>query len=144
MNAATARRRRAPSDEVFLVERVLHVNDLDLQPSNQLIDLNRRLPLCFLLLNLNGCSDNGLLLAADFSFQDLDALLVLVKFTQSLLVHALDLAHHVLICLLLIMVMMHVMMLAHYVIESIEIGILFSINDLGLHCFLAARAHADL
>jgi hypothetical protein len=42
------------------------------------------------------------------------------------------------------MVMMHVMMLAHNVIESIEIGILFSINHLRLYSFLAARAHADL
>jgi hypothetical protein len=68
MNAGTASRRRAPSNEVLLVERVLHVDDFDLQSTNQLIDLNRSLPLCFLLLNLNGCSYCGLLLAADFSF----------------------------------------------------------------------------
>lgn len=84
------------------------------------------------------------MLAADFSFQDLNALFVLVKFTQSLLVHTVDLTQHVFICLLLNMVMMHVMMLAHNVIESIEIGILFGLNHLGLYSFLAARAHADL
>jgi hypothetical protein len=55
-----------------------------------------------------------------------------------------DLAHHVLICLLLNLVMMDMIMLAHYIIESIEIGILLSIYDLSLYSFLAARTHADL
>ena len=142
MYAPAASRRRAPCNEVLLVERVLHVDYLDLQASNQLIDLDRCLPVCFLLLHLDGCPNNGLLLAADFSFQHLDALLLLVKFTKSLLVHALDLAHHILICLLLTM---HVMMLAHNVIESIESGIFFSLEeDFGLQCFLTARAHGDL
>ena len=36
------------------------------------------------------------------------------------------------------------MMLAHNIIESIEIGILFCLDNLGLHSFLAARTHADL
>ena len=98
MNAAAARWRGAPSNKVLLVERVLHVDDLDLQPSNQLIDLDRGLLVCFLLLHLDGRPNNGLLLAADFSFEYLDALLVLVKLTKSLLVHALYLAHHILIC----------------------------------------------
>jgi hypothetical protein len=40
--------------------------------------------------------------------------------------------------------MMHMIMLAHYVIESIEIGILLSIYHFSLNCFLAASAHADL
>ena len=98
VNAAAARWRGTPSNKVLLVERVLHVDDLDLQPSNQLIDLDRGLLVCFLLLHLDGRPNNGLLLAADFSFEYLDALLVLVKLTKSLLVHALYLAHHILIC----------------------------------------------
>ena len=40
---------------------------------------------------------------------------------------------------------MHVMMVAHYVIESVNLRILLSLEeDLGLQCFLAARAHAYL
>lgn len=81
MYAPAASRRRAPSNEVLLVERILHVDYLDLQPSDQLIDLDSCLLVCFLLLHLDSCPNNGLLLAADFSFKYLDALLVLVKFT---------------------------------------------------------------
>ena len=101
MNAPAASRGRAPRNEVLLVERVLHADDLNLQPANQLIDLNSRLPLCFLFLNLIGSSYNSLLLASYFGFQNLNALLVLVKFTKSLLVHALDLANRIFICLCL-------------------------------------------
>lgn len=89
VNATTACRWRASIQKILLIKSILHVDDLQLKLSDQVVNFDDGFLFGFFSLHFCTDPDDHFLLFHKFGFKQFDTLFVFIEFAQVLLTHGL-------------------------------------------------------